>query len=132
MFLLKILWSFFACLLEVLFYHVIECVNNTRFDICRIGQIIPYYFALSLFIVIIIIIICAGVYPLGFLYNSRGKTSFHSGFLKQARTSPFLNDIVGDVEIWYFSVKNKLQLFNPLLYDFAWSISDQCMIGFFM
>ena len=47
----------FICFREVLFCQVKKGLTNIRFDICRIRWIIPYYFSLSLFIVIFAIFI---------------------------------------------------------------------------
>ena len=44
------------CIREVLFYQFKWGLNNIRFDIWRIRWIIPYYFALLLFVVTFIII----------------------------------------------------------------------------
>ena len=43
---------------------------------------------------------------------------------------PFVDEFDGDVKICYFSVKHQLHLVDPFWYGLAWSITDQCTIGF--
>ena len=57
------------CIREVLFYQFKWGLNNIRFDIWRIRWIIPYYFALSLFVVTFIIITLCW-YVTSFLFKS--------------------------------------------------------------
>ena len=71
-------------------------------------------------------------------FSSNNKLSHSSNTLFLDKVSCFHDSIskwllmrfIGDVKMWYFSVKHKLHLFDPLLYGLAWSITDQCMIGF--
>ena len=44
----------------------------------------------------------------------------------------FRDELMLKYGIWYFLVKQNLHFFDPFAYDLAWSVTNQCMIGFSM